>query len=317
MTAVSVRRPRLRFTASAATAAATALLAVAGLLLALRVPTWENLVQGHLIGDALASVCCGATGSGSARPAAAASRRPGFLAIGLADAVAVLVSGWQIAAPSNVVVLWSTEWVWRPGLGLLVVILPLLVPDGPRSRFERVIMRTGLGAIVFWTVGGALSSRRQQGRPHRSGIPSRCRSAARSSWRVPSHARWSPLRRSSCSSPEPGEPTRGRDARCCRSSRLASSSSQQLSPPPCSAAPAAFCRTSPFCWCRSPAWSRCCGCASTNSNSGSVARSSGSAPPRPPRRLCGGRRGVRRRAPAAEFRHPSLRRVPSASPSLP
>lgn len=132
--------------------------AIIGLVLASTRPTVENLVQGHLIGDAAIAIVASLVG------ALLLGRIPGqpvgvlFSAVGLADGIALLASGLQSAHPVDVVLLWAAEWTWRPGLGLLAL-LPLLVPAGATARGERFVLLAGVVAIGVWTLGGATSAR--------------------------------------------------------------------------------------------------------------------------------------------------------------
>ena len=47
---------------------------------------------------------------------------------------------------------WLAEWVWAPGLGLILVFLPILFPDGrpPSRRWRPVAWLGGLSIILIW-----------------------------------------------------------------------------------------------------------------------------------------------------------------------
>jgi len=48
---------------------------------------------------------------------------------------------------------WLTEWIWAPGLGLILVFLPLLFPEGrPPSRRWRPVAWLGGVSIVMIVV---------------------------------------------------------------------------------------------------------------------------------------------------------------------
>jgi hypothetical protein len=47
---------------------------------------------------------------------------------------------------------WLAEWIWAPGLGLILVFLPILFPDGrpPSRRWRPVAWLGGLSIILIW-----------------------------------------------------------------------------------------------------------------------------------------------------------------------
>jgi hypothetical protein len=47
---------------------------------------------------------------------------------------------------------WLEEWIWAPGLGLILVFLPLLFPDGrpPSRRWRPVAWLGGLSIVLIW-----------------------------------------------------------------------------------------------------------------------------------------------------------------------
>lgn len=155
--------PRGRRLTPSVVAVCSVVLAGVGITLATARPTVENLVQGHLIGDAAATVAAALVG------AVILVRIPHqpvgrlFAAVGVADGVALLASGLQSAQPDNAIALWAAAWTWQPGLGLLVGVLPLVVPDGVHGRFERWLLGVCLGAIAAWTIGSATSARLASG----------------------------------------------------------------------------------------------------------------------------------------------------------
>lgn len=162
MTVVSVAPGGRRPTPSII-AACSVVLAAVGTTLAFARPTVANLVQGHLLGDAAATVVSAFVG------ALILSRIPRqpvgrlFAAVGIADGVALLASGLQSVRPDDMLALWTAEWTWHPGLGLLVGVLPLVVPEGVRGRFERTLLAVGLGGIAAWTLGSATGERLASG----------------------------------------------------------------------------------------------------------------------------------------------------------
>jgi hypothetical protein len=68
------------------------------------------------------------------------------------------------ALPLGAELSWLTEWIWAPGLGLILVFLPLLFPDGrpPSGRWRPVVWLGGLSiglicvltSIVLWPERG-------------------------------------------------------------------------------------------------------------------------------------------------------------------
>lgn len=147
--------------ASAVTALSLAATAV-GLVFACTRPTVENLVQGHLIGDAAAAVVAALVGG---LLLIRIPRQPvGLLlsAVGLADGIALLASGLQSARPGDPGALWAAEWTWLPGTALLLL-LPVVVPDGPRARPERLLLGAGIAAAALATFGASTQRRLASG----------------------------------------------------------------------------------------------------------------------------------------------------------
>ena len=149
---------RLRPVAVPAVAVVSVACTLTGLVFAFTRPTVENLVQGHLLGDAATALAATVVG---ALILGRIPRQPVgmlFAGVGAADGIALLASGVQSARPADVTALWAAACTWQPGLGLLAL-LPLVVPDGARRRWERVVLAAGLAGITVWTIGSATRAR--------------------------------------------------------------------------------------------------------------------------------------------------------------
>ena len=146
-------------------------IAALGLGLSLSRPRFDHLVTGHEVGDAAMAVACALVG------ALILSRRRRhpvgvtFLAIGTADAFSSLASGigdrLGVGAAGYRWGVWFAGWVWIPGLLLTVTVLPLVFPEGLRSRAQRRLLRTEAALIGVVCVGMALAPRLASG-PHSS-----------------------------------------------------------------------------------------------------------------------------------------------------
>lgn len=149
-------------------------LAVGGLILALlngRTPG-EILVEEEIVTIATLTVAFSVVG------ALIASHRPGnpigwiFCAAALFQGLSV--SGYEYATytlitkpgslPLGAVASWMGQWIWAPGLGLILVFLPLLFPDGrlPSRRWRwvgwlggaSIAMISVLASILLWSERG-------------------------------------------------------------------------------------------------------------------------------------------------------------------
>ncbi len=132
----------------------------------------EILIDEGIIGIATLTVAFSAVG------ALIAAHRPenaiGWIFCGAALFQGLSICGYEYATyalltqpgslPLGAEVSWLSQWVWAPGLGLILVFLPLLFPDGrpPSRRWRWVAWLGGLSiglicvmaAIILWSERG-------------------------------------------------------------------------------------------------------------------------------------------------------------------
>lgn len=138
--------------------ATATVLSGAGLAVVGRSPRVDVLVDGHLVGDAAMALACGTVASMVLRRL---PRHPvGFVfaGIGAWDGVSVLASATAVTdGDAQMLGAWFAAWVWVPALLLAVAVLPLVLPEGLRTRAQRLLLAAalGTGAVLVLALAAA------------------------------------------------------------------------------------------------------------------------------------------------------------------
>ncbi len=158
------RRFRARVVAAPIGLFVPVILAATAVVVGVGDPSAAVLVDGHLIGDALATFAAAAVAG------LVLARVPGqpvgrvFAVVAWSEGVSCLASALAGTGPPTdgphlldpVAVDWVANWSWVPGLVLLCVVLPLVFPIGVTARWQRLLLRLVVGLLVVVTVAVAL-----------------------------------------------------------------------------------------------------------------------------------------------------------------
>lgn len=127
-------------------------LALAGLGVSLRTLPLVQVVEGHLFGGVAMAAACGGV---AALLLTRLPRHPvgrSFAAVAFSYALSNLAVPHG-SGQTAVAVLTACAWV--PGVAIPLSVLPVVFPDGPRTRLERTLLRADLGLVVLLTLAAA------------------------------------------------------------------------------------------------------------------------------------------------------------------